>query len=149
MPRAGRGGKRAGKPGVAYSNRSDLNGPQPVANYAAGNTYGTGAELARSQQQMPVSAPQAPGPTQGPPGLPGQPQAAPGPPPGGLGTFHGPTERPNEPITHGLPTGPGGGPEVLSAPVARPAMTLLQQVASSPFASDEIRSLLNNLQNRS
>jgi hypothetical protein len=147
-----RGGRRSGAPGKAYANRSDLSvnkGPVPVGNFAGSNVpYGTGAALAESQAQMPVSSPQAPAPTAGPPGLPGQPQAPPGPAPGSLGDFHAPTERPGEPITHGLPSGPGGGPEVLATPTTRPALGLLQQVANQPFASDEVRNLLKNLQAR-
>ena len=41
------------------------------------------------------------------------------PGPGELGDPLRPTERPNEPITTGLPFGPGAGPEVL--PPANPA----------------------------
>lgn len=70
----------------------------------------------------------------------------PGPPPGALGAFDRPTERPNEPISHGLPIGPGGGPEVLSNPAGQPAMTLLQQLANQPYASDDLRQLLNAFQ---
>ena len=144
-----RGGRRSGKPGRSYENRSDLSfnkSPQPVGNFADSGPYGTGAALERSQQQMPVSGPQPPAPIEGP----GDPlQAllgAAGPAPGSLGAFNRPSERPNEPLTHGLSMGPGGGPEVLSNPVARPAMHVLQQMAAQPYASDEIRNLLNILQ---
>jgi hypothetical protein len=37
-----------------------------------------------------------------------------------------PTQRPDEPITHGLPFGPGGGPEVLASKAR--ANTLSQTV---------------------
>ncbi len=143
-----RGGRRAGTPGKAYGNRSDLNGPQPVADYAGPKVpYGTGAELARSQQQVPVSGPQPPGPTQGPAPAPGG--GLPSmetPPPGSFGNMLRDSERPNEPLTHGMARGPGGGPEVLSNPAGRPALTLVQQLANQPYASDEIRNLLNLLQ---
>jgi hypothetical protein len=143
-----RGGRRSGQPGKAYKQRSDLNGPQPVADYAGPKVpYGTGAELTRSQQQMPVSGPQAPGPSQGPAPGPGggQPsmQAA---PPGSWGNFTRDSERPDEPLTHGLSRGPGGGPEVLGNVAGRPALTLIQQLAAQPYASDEMRNLLNLLQ---
>ena len=141
-----RGGKRSGAPGKAYSNRSDLNGPQPIGNFAKSGPYGTGVSLTDAQKALPVAG--APMPQQGAPQVlqPGGPpadQGPPGPLPGSFGAFNRPTERPYEPITHGLPTGPGGGPEVLPAPVAKPAQTVLQQMASSPFASDEIRALAN------
>ena len=139
-----RGGRRAGTPGKAYSNRTDLNGPQPVANFAGPKVpYGTGAELTRSQQQMPVSGPQAPGPTQGP--APAGPSMQ-TPNPGQWGAFNRASERPDEPLTHGMARGPGGGPEVLSTQAGRPALSLIQQLANQPYASDEIRTLLNILQ---
>ena len=142
-----RGGKRTGQVGAAYQNRTDLNGPKmPIGNYAKSGPYGTGTELQQAQQAVPVAGAPQPGigpqqPQQG-----GGPQGGgppPGPLPGSFGAFNRPTERPNEPITHGLPTGPGGGPEVLPQPVAKPAATLLQQMAASPYASDEVRALAN------
>lgn len=39
-----------------------------------------------------------------------------GPGPGELGPLTAPTDRPGEPLTHGLPTGPGAGPEALTPP---------------------------------
>jgi hypothetical protein len=84
----GRGGPRQGTPGQAYPNRSDLNGP-------GGLPYGQNQQLQQSAQTM-AQAGQA---TASPPPLP----------------FNRPTERPDEPVTHGLPSGPGGGPEVLGA----------------------------------
>jgi hypothetical protein len=142
-----RGGRRAGAPGKAYPNRTDLSvnkGPVPNQPYPMSGSQGYGEQKAMmdSQRAMPVSSPAAPGPA-GPPGMPvGQP----GPAPGSWGAFNRPTERPNEPITHGLPNGPGGGPEVMTSPAVRPAMTLLQQMAAQPYASDELRTLLNILQ---
>lgn len=143
-----RGGRRAGSPGKAYGNRTDLNGPQPVADYAGPKVpYGTGAELSRSQQQMPVSGPQSPGPTEGPAPAPGGGQPSMQvPEPGSWGNFTRDSEHPDRPITHGLSRGPGGGPEVLGNTTGRPALTLIQQLANQPYASDEIRNLLNILQ---
>lgn len=101
-----RGGTRKGTPGTAYSNRSDLNKPVPVQ-AAPNQPYGqAGAQIA-SQQVVPVAPPPAP-PAGGPPQ-----QAAPPPQPGNPGDFGRPTDMPNQPITHGLPTGPGAGPEAL------------------------------------
>src|SRR5690242_6908610 len=81
----GRGGPRQGTPGQAYPNRSDLNGP-------GGLPYGQNQQLQQSAQAMAQA---------------GQVAAPPLP-------FNRPTERPDEPVTHGLPSGPGGGPEVLA-----------------------------------
>ena len=139
-----RGGRRAGTPGKAYANRTDLNGPQAPANYAGPSVpYGTGAELTRAQQQVPVSGPQPPGPTQGP--APAGPSMQ-VPNPGTWGDFTRDSEHPDRPLTHGLSRGPGAGPEVLSNNAGRPALTLVQQLANQPYASDEIKMLLNLLQ---
>jgi hypothetical protein len=109
MPRRGRGGTRQGTPGTSYGNRTDLSTAKvPVAAYTGGS-YGSAKASADSQRAVPVQAP--PGATQVPPAQPPQPL---GPAPGTLGDLTGPTARPNEPLTHGLATGPGAGPEVLS-----------------------------------
>lgn len=83
-----RGGRRTGTPGTAYPNRSDLQGAQPVT-AATGQAYGQAGAQRAAQQAIP---------------LPG---------PGELGPFDRPTERPQEPVTAGLPVGAGPGPEAL------------------------------------
>lgn len=145
-----RGGKRTGAIGQAYSNRSDLNGPQPIGNFAKSGPYGTGVALSDAQKALPVAnAPQATPQLQQPGGAPPQgppPDQPPGPPPGAFGPLNRPTDRPSEPLTHGLPTGPGAGPEVMTPPPTSTAQTLLGQVANSPYASDELRSLWKMMQ---
>lgn len=91
-----RGGRRSGKPGAAYGNRSDLN----QAPRAAGTgTYGEAAAMKRAQEVVP---------------LPKQPPVASMPPPvPGAQPFTRPTERPGEPVSAGLPIGPGAGPEAM------------------------------------
>jgi hypothetical protein len=98
-----RGGRRNGKPGQAYSNRTDMN-TSKIAEYT-GQQYGKATQQRDAQRAMPVQAP--PGPP-----APQTPQAAqaPGPAPGSLGELLGPTARPDEPLTHGAPFGPGPGP---------------------------------------
>lgn len=92
--RGGRGGRRQGTPGTSYSNRTDLNQtPRAVP----GQTYGeAGAQIA-AQQAVPMAGP-------------GTQPAPQSPMPGPLTS---PTSRPNEPLTAGIPTGPGPGPESL------------------------------------
>lgn len=51
-----------------------------------------------------------------------------------------PTERPGEPVTHGLPIGAGGGPEVLGLPPDNVGQ-LLDQLTRQPFASPAIQAL--------
>src|SRR5271169_4893549 len=100
-----RGGRRAGAAGSAYLGRTDLQRPQAPT----GLPYGDRAKLVASQQALPMGAPAPAGPTPAA----GQATPPPGPAPGSL-PFLGPTERPNEPVTAGLPLGPGAGPESLS-----------------------------------
>jgi hypothetical protein len=84
-----RGGRRSGKPGANYSNRSDLqNAPRLAPTAQTGQPYGTAGQQLDAQSVLPMA-----------------------PPPISLSA---PTTRPNEPVTSGLPTGPGPGPEVLS-----------------------------------
>lgn len=103
-----RGGRRAGKPQTAYTNRTDLT-PTPLPATAAPNQqYGqAGAQIA-SQQAVPMgTGPISAGAAAPPPG------AAPrGPQPGELPPLDRPTERPDEPLTAGAPFGPGAGPPV-------------------------------------
>lgn len=91
-----RGGRRQGTPGVVYGQRSDLN---------AKRSLDTGY----------TPPPQPMAPTGGGPPV-GGPSAG-GPPPEQLGIhpdqvtpLFAPTDRPNEPVTAGLPYGPGPGP---------------------------------------
>lgn len=121
-----RGGRRAGRPGVAYPNRTDMNGPlAPTA--PTGQPYGARGQQIAAQQALPMGPPGSTSPQAGASGPP--PSAPPPalPPPGSLPAFGRPTERPNEPVTHGAASGPGGGPEVLFQPPPDP---LIQGVAA-------------------
>jgi hypothetical protein len=139
-----RGGKRQGTVGTAYSNRSDLNAPKPPALVPVGGPYGERKNLVEAQQAVPI----APPPPGGAPVAPIGPQAAPGgpvePP-----AFHRPTERPQEPLTHGLPSGPGGGPEVLGgmAPTQNLGQ-LLTLVASGQGVSPDVKALAQWMQSQ-
>jgi len=89
------GGERSGRPGAQYGQRSDLQAQprtaQPVR-VAPGQQYGRAEAQREAQRSIP---------------LPGQ------------KPFARPTERPDEPITAGLPIGAGPGPEAL-APIVAP-----------------------------
>ena len=146
------------------SNRTDLLKPAaPTA--AGGQTYGDRAQQIAAQRAIPI----ANGPTltpNAPPAGPGGPQSPPsaGPPgpqdlqamtdahngPGTSLALDRPTERPNEPVTHGLPVGPGAGPEALTGvgAAARDStveqgtlQNLLTNMAASPGATSAIRDL--------
>lgn len=102
------------------ANRIDLvsPAPQPVST-VPDQGYGVAADQQEAQRIAPMSG----GGTAAPPG--GPPQGAPGGPdlmaaamghngPGAGVGLDQPTARPNEPVTHGLPGGPGAGPEALT-----------------------------------
>lgn len=99
-----RGGRRSGAPAKAYSQRTDLAMDRSPTSVAADAPYGQGAELQAAQSAVPV-----------------------GPPPGGVTPLNAPTQRPDEPLTAGLSTGPGPGPEALQAPSAIEGMKVLSQ----------------------
>lgn len=116
---------------------------QPVQT-AAGQAYGVAGEQKAAMSQVPLAnnsfTPAASGAVPPPAGSPAPPAAAgaPAPTPGApapvdpmeqavqaalamtppSGSVFGETARPDEPLTHGLPSGPGGGSEVLGLPRA-------------------------------
>lgn len=134
----------------------DLLNPGPEAiKTAPGQTYGEAAQQQLAQRAAPMgAAPIAGG---------GPPQTASGPPdmasvlaaaqahngPGNA-SFTRPTERPNEPVTSGLPAGPGPGPESLQGVGAAARDNVVQQgtlknlltnLAAAPGATTAIRDL--------
>ena len=162
MVRANKGGPVQGKVGTAYPNRTDLNKSEPVTT-ATGQEYGQRSQqraaqravpLAPPPQAGPAAAPAAAPPQQGGPPMPsGPPSLLSGPPPAdhqGLVSFLHPTARPQEPITAGMPTGPGPGPEVLGGVGAAAAngaveqgtlKSLLGSLANGPTSSTALRDL--------
>lgn len=99
---------------------------QPIG-AVAGQEYGMGVQEMALQRAMPApqtagaqppqtAAPNAPAPAQQPSMEDVLAQVQGRVPPGGL--IAAPTTRPDEPVTHGLPSGPGGGPEVIGSPQA-------------------------------
>lgn len=111
-----RGGKRQGQPGVAYGNRTDLNGPQRLPEQAyTGQPYGTATQQIQSQQALPMGS------------SPTQPTVAPTPPniPSAI-PLSSPSARPNEPVQAGLSSGPGPGPSVAPASAPDPVEAQLR-----------------------
>lgn len=88
---------------------------QPIKT-VTGLPYGEAGQLQAAQRAIPLpnnqaSPAAAPAPTPqvaGPPALPGQ------------SPFMRPTDRPGEPVTTGIPSGPGPGPEVLTSQAEAP-----------------------------
>lgn len=147
--RVNSGGARQGTPGTAYGNRRDLNGPKLPTQVGPSAEYGQGERLRRAQQAVPMAP--SPAPAAAPP-----PGAGAG---GGAtriappGDFTRPTERPGEPLTTGIPSGPGAGPEALAATnrpdpeleALRQYLPTLELLASQPNASPSARMFVRRL----
>lgn len=122
-----RGGRRRGTPGKGYTNRTDL-GMQYQAQDAAGM-----ATPAAGGVEPPPQRPQAP------------PIFA-----DDLPNLMDPTARPGEPITDGLPVGPGRGPDALQNRDPRNAETaqlkkwlpLMDQYVDDPETPDSVRAFI-------
>lgn len=130
-----RGGRRTGKPGKAYPARTDLN-PVP-----AGLPYGERKTREAQVAALPLPTGQSTGQAAGqaPPGPPAV-MSRPAPVP-----MNAPTQRPNEPLTHGLSTGPGGGPEAIGGQLD-PATNLRRIYAQYP--TEDLRALIEDMDNR-
>lgn len=115
-----RGGVRQGIPGTFHPNRSDLRTPgTPIgpSNLPKGQPYGQATQQAQALRAVPV----APSNPSSGTSVPAQPaQLGPGDVPG-LGD---PTANPNEPVTAGLPIGPGAGPEALGGLMTQDSVEL-------------------------
>jgi hypothetical protein len=123
MPRKGRGGERQGTPGTSYANRTDLNMPiSTVPN----QEYGMATAQRQAQQVVPMNASPSVAPQAA--AMAARPTV---PAPGSL-PYIAPTQRPNEPVTAGLPFGPG--PEAMGPSYPTLGQSI-QSVANNPFAS--------------
>lgn len=116
-----RGGRRSGKQGAAYPNRTDL-AQAPRA--AKGQEYGAAKASLDAQRAVPL------------------PQQAP-PPTVPIGAE---SQNPTEPITAGLPLGPGPGPQP-SGPFAVSPVDELRAIFQA-FPNDDLAELLANLRGR-
>jgi hypothetical protein len=144
---------RQGTPGARYPNRRDLQaGPRkvPVMN-APSSQYGQGAALKAAQQAVPMAS----GPMQS--GAPATPPGAPDPMSAALNfqpttpvvPIHADTTNPNEPVTAGLPTGPGAGPPpmpVANDPLLHGAAILNALGDNASPAVKALRNVLNATQ---
>ncbi len=147
-----RGGKRYGTPGKAYQNRSDLRVPNMQA---PSPQYGVRAQQQAAQRAVPIAAPAT--------DVPPPPTAPTGGGAGAAGTGGGgalpvlpgqvtpldaPTERPNEPVTAGVPLGPGPGPEALGplgAPGSPEDEVMALRAALNAYPSQELMALVERI----
>lgn len=123
-----RGGPRQGVQGRQYEQRSDLRGNAQPVRVAPGQEYGKGAAQQRAQQVIPL-------PTQPP-----QQRVTADEVP----NLFAPTQRPNEPITAGLPFGPGPGPRMDQRAAPNPTSDFIRGLylrAPTP----ELRELIDQL----
>lgn len=148
-----------GKGPSAQANRTDLLKPAAVTT-VPDQPYGAQTQQANAQRAIPMAGGQTVTPNQAPaagqagqsggqpggtPTQPGQPDvaalmqahAAAGHGPDNHANFTRPTERPGEPVTHGLPGGPGAGPEALTGVGAAARDGAIEQATLGNF----IRSL--------
>lgn len=104
-----RGGERPTSPQNNPANVSATGGAgqsgRQGAKYYSGGTYGQGKEMMEQQQGAPIA--KAPSPTATATRMRNLPQVTP---------LTAPTQLPDEPVTAGIPMGPGAGPEALMLP---------------------------------
>lgn len=157
MARRPRSGVRAGEPGQAYGNRSDLNANRslPVTT-VPGQTYGAQVQQQNAQRMVPMARPPMPqmpssggngSPAPQSPGAGGQPFL----PPGSLTPLDAPSQRPNEPVTHGARLGPGAGPEILpqgANAMGNGVMSSLLNRAAMASGSSALRALATQAANQ-
>ena len=138
----------------AYPNRTDLTAPDTGKQLATagipGGQYGDEARQQAEQRSVPQGSTEIP---TSPSGAVAAATSAPGatedtnplplsnllPQPGSMPFLH-PTNRPNEPVTAGLPIGPGPGPSSLRTPPPLVADTLAT-LAAAPNASARVQQL--------
>jgi hypothetical protein len=144
-----RGGKRYGTQGKAYPSRTDLNVP---AQAAKGQQYGKATAQLESQRQVPIARPATDNvPTAAPaaaaPGSVDRLVAAAAAAGAPTTPLDAPTARPDEPLTAGLPVGPGAGAEAnpFSQVGSADDAIMAIRAAFQAYPSEELRMILERL----
>lgn len=133
-----RGGRRQGRTGERYANRSDLqSGARLPIRSAPSQQYGERTRIEELQRALPsrraVTPVAAPAPA----------AVAPVPPP----PLDAPTEAPDEPVTAGSAFGPGPGPEALGIGQGGTYADELRALYHA-FPNDDLRALIEVLDGR-
>lgn len=116
-----RGGYRRGQPGQSYDNRTDLNAaPRVASGVPSQPVYGDKVRQAESLRAAPL------------------PQSA----PIQITPLDAPTQRVNEDVAHGLPVGPGAGPEALMTGGDSEDLLFALRAAYDAFPSPDLLRLL-------
>jgi hypothetical protein len=114
---------------MAYGNRTDLNNAAKQAQFT-GQQYGQATAQRRAQQQVPTGA----APTDDVPITP----------------LSAPTQRPDEPVTAGIDSGPGPGSEAMApiaiAPGSRDDMLLRLRAIASRFPNPVLLTLMRQME---
>lgn len=131
-----RGGPRAPTPNTNYANRTDL-ARQP-ASAPPGLEYGTRKRLMDAQRKVPMAGSATPRPTASRGGVPLATRLAPGEVP----SLDAPTAYPDEPVTAGLISGPGPGPESLTVGGFGPESLSLLRLVYARYPDEDIRRLI-------
>ena len=123
---------------TTYANRTDLNAPanEPIS-AVPNQEYGKVTEQLNAQRAVPIGTPPGPQVAQAPTVPLTQPTSA-AVQPGSLPFLH-PTNRPDEPVTAGLPFGPGPGPESVAR--AQPNLSRQMMDAALTSGSDTLANL--------
>jgi hypothetical protein len=128
-------------PRAAKPNRTDLNVPKQEPITAAPNQeYGDAGAQKDAQRAVPIGTPDPNAPPSDSTPVTAAAVAQRNWPQAGTFKWLHPTDRPDEPVTEGLPFGPGNGPEVLSQ--APPLVSdTLETLAASPNASARVAAM--------
>lgn len=133
----------------ALSRRTDGGPGQPIRE-PGDLPYGENAELRTQMQAAPMAAAKPTGRSSLPPDL----MSMMG---GGSTPMTAPTALPDEPLTTGMPFGPGAGPEVLASSVTKSGPTRakllanlkpMMRLAEQPDASPEFRAMVRYLRSQ-
>lgn len=130
----------------AHSRRTD-GGPAQVISTAPDQTYGDAKQQHADQAIAPMGGAE---PLPAAPNVPATPPNAGGRTPYSGGPFNAPSNRPGEPVTTGVPIGPGASPAAMPNVNAQPtgAMTQMLQQMSATDTTGVLAALLQAASNR-
>jgi hypothetical protein len=133
-------------PRKAKAQRTDLTETKVTV---PGQDYGKQVAQARAMQSVPMAnqMQQAQAMAKMAASAPTTPQAMPQAPSAPLALLSDPTQRPMEPLTHGLPVGPGAGPEAIGPTPQSPISAILGALADGPYATPALENLASYAKN--
>ena len=127
------------QPGKLTPSRPDLK--TQAAQAPAGQQYGQAGSQIASQKVQPIAGSATPG------GVPASMGQLPGMGPGEIPTLSDPSAFPDEPLTAGVPSGPGPGPEALNSASYGPKELSVMRALFLKFPNDDLRRLIEWTEN--